>query len=336
MSTESEIIERARTILTGKSTFAIDDNQFIEEIATVLGVGVNKAAYESHSNRKEFYSNTAQLDSSKLAKASDEGRIPNRPLPQIVKCEMTSNGYQEFDSDSVFLSDIGTKYLTDSIVVVDNNTVEAVLKQEEKKPLSYQATLEDWQEFIIGGGRTSRFFVYNGGNLWENFENIGDLESDAEGYITRYNTLDQLYIRTGNGFLGKIPNGQIDIVSYDTYSIDIQVDAPLYADGIEQAVEIKVIEVLQNSQPQESADSVSKSLPFWRLKAGGSGYDTDYIDDIRSEFPEALSVRAWGEKKESATYDRNNINIIFISALRQNNQETFGNEIIDFIKEKKN
>ncbi len=119
MTTESEIIARARVILAGKPTFVTDDSQFLEELSTVLGVGVHKAVYESHSDRNEFFTETAQLESSLLAKASDEGRIPNRPMPQIVVCELTSDGYQEFDGDSVFLSDIGTKYLIDGIVVVD-------------------------------------------------------------------------------------------------------------------------------------------------------------------------------------------------------------------------
>lgn len=335
MTTETDIIARTKELLSEKPSFMAESDQLMVEMSTVMGVGVNMVVTESHNDRNEFYTETAQLDSSKLAKASDEGRVPNRPLPQIVKCEITSDEYVEFNGDSVAISDIATKYIFDGVIVVDGDTVQATLRQEEKKSYFYTPTSQDWQEFIVGGKKTSRFFVYVGGKLWEDSEAIGDLEAGAEGYVTRYNTLDQLYIRMGNPFLGKIPDGQIEIVSYDTESQDIQVDAPLYVEGIEQTVEIKVIEILQSSQPQESADSTAKSLPMWRLKAGGSGYNSDYIDDIRNEFPESLSVRAWGEKKESAIYDRDNINIIFISALRQNSQETFGVEVIEFLKSKK-
>ncbi|MCK5611272.1 hypothetical protein KAR91_55900 [Candidatus Pacearchaeota archaeon] len=335
MITESEIIARARSLLSGKPTFANDSSQFMEELSTVLAVGVHKAVQESNSDRNEFYTETAQLDSSLLAKASDEGRIPNRPLPQIVKCDITSEGYQKFDGDSAIISDIGTKYIFEGTVIVDGNTVQAILRQEEKNLYSYIPTAEEWQEFMVGGKKTSRFFVYSNGLLWEDYENIGDLESNGKGYITRYNILDQLYIRTGNNFLGKVPDSQIDIVSYDTEAKDIQVEAPLYAEGIEQSVEIKVVEILQSSQSQESAQSVAKSLPFWRLKLGGSGYDTDYIDDVMKEFPEALSVRAWGEKRESIIYDRDNINVIYISALREENQSSFGYEVIELLRGKK-
>lgn len=335
MSTENDIISRAREILSGKPEFVTDNSQFIEEISTIMGVGVHKAVHESNSDRNEFFSETAQLESSLLAKASDEGRIPNRPLPQIVKCDITSEGTHAFNNESVAISGIGTKYIFDGAVTVDGNTVQATLRQEEKKAYSYVPTTEEWQEFVAGGKKTSRFFVYVNAILWEDFENIGDLPSSGTGYITRYNILDQLYIRTGNDFLGLIPDSQVDIVSYDTDSQDIQIDAPLYAEGVEKAIEIKVIEIIQNSQLQESALSVSKSLPFHRLKSGGSGYDTDYQDDIAEEFPEVVSVRAWGEKRESSTYNRDNINIIFISALRENNQETFGVDVINFIRAKK-
>lgn len=335
MTTETEIIARAKEILSGKSTFVTDDSQFIDDISTMLGVGVNKAVHESHSDRNEFFSETAQLDSSLLAKASDEGRIPNRPIPQIVNCEITTASQQTFNGDSVFVSEIGTKYLYDGSIVVDNETVQIDLRQEEKNSYTYQPTAEEWQEFVVGGKKTSRFLAYVDSILWEDFEAIGDLGEESEGYVTRYNTLEQLYIRTGNGFLGKIPVGQIDIVSYDTEAQDIQVDAPLYAEGLNESVEIKVLSIVQTSQAQESAQSVAKSLPFWRLEAGGSGYGSDYIGSVSKEFPEALSVRAWGERRESAVYNRDNINVIFISALREENQETLGSEVLAFINAKK-
>ena len=336
MSTEQEIIDRSRELLAGKPSFADDNSQFMTELSTVLGVGVHKSAYESHSDRNEFYSETAQLDSSLLAKASDEGRIPNRPLPQVVTCSIKADGYQEFTEDSVFISDLGTKYLIDGTIIIDGETVYATFRQEDKKDYSYMPTAEEWQEFIVGSNETTRFFVYVNGNLWENFEDLGELESEANGYVTRYNIYDQLYVRTGNGFLGKIPDSQINIVSYDTKSLDIQVGASLYAENISQNVEIQVTAIIQNSQPQESARSVAKSLPFWRLQSGSNGYASDYINDIKGEFPEVLVINVWGEKKASQDYNRDNINIIFVSVLRENNQSTLGSEVIDFLASKKN
>lgn len=334
-TTTEEIRARAAVLLSGKPSFVDDDAEFKQSLVADMAVAVDMATHEAQAARNEFFSDTSQLDSSKLAKASDEGRIPNRPLPQIIKCDIASEEYQEFNGDSVVTSDIGTKYLFDGIVIVDGNTVQATLRQEEKKTYSYIPTSEDWQDFIVGGKKTSRFFFYSNGILWEDFEDIGGLTAGGEGYITRYTILDQLYARTGNGFTGKIPDSQIDIVSYDTESQDIQIGAPLYAQGIEVDVEIKVIEIRQSSKPQESALSVDKGLPYHRLSRGGSGYDTDYQNDVMTEFPETLSVRAWGEKRESAAYDRDNINEIFISAWREENQGTFGYEIMEFLKEKK-
>lgn len=336
MTTEAEIISRAREILTGKEAFADDASLFLDELSTVLAVAVDMSIYESHSDRNEYFSETAQLESSLLAKASDAGRIPDKPVPQIVTCEISCDETVEFNEDTEFLSGINSQYLINGTISVDSGTITTDLTQEKKVLYSYTPTGAGLQEFVVGNSKTSRFYVYVNSKLWEDFEKIGELKEDGEGYITRYNILGELYIRFGNGFLGKIPDGQINVVSYETESQDIQVGSPLQALGISEDVEIKVISIVQYSQPQESAESLSKSLPFWNLKAGGSGYDTDYIDDIKQGFPEVLTVRVWGEKKESSRYHRDNINVIFVSALRAGNQEKLGYEIIELLKSAKN
>ena len=332
MNTTDEILDRAIKLLNEKPTWANDSEEFKKDTASMLAVAVDMASYESHSDRNEFYSDTAQFDSSKYAKASDIGKVPGRPLPQIITCSVKVDGIQEFNENSIFLSDNGLKYLIDGTVVIDNETALVTFRQEEKKEYHYTPTSLDYQNFVVGSKKTRRFLFYVGNHLWDDLESMGELKGDTEGYVTLYNIYDQLYVRTGNNFAGKIPDGPIKVVSYDTESNSIQVGAPLYAVGETQPVEIKVTAILQSPQPQESADSVDQSLPFVRLQGGSNGYELDYVNDIRTGFPGALFVNCWGEKKNSQTYNRDDINVIFISALRKENQGTFGAEIVEYME----
>ncbi len=333
MSTQTEIINRARALLVDKSEFASDSSRFIDELSSMIGVGVDMAVFEAQTCRNESFTATAILESSLIAKASDEGRVPNRPVPQKIKCSITAKGGAEYVFEDEFESDIGTTYLIQEPVIVEDGTVYTEFLQVKKNIYTYQASGEDWQEVVVGSAKTAMFEVYVDGVPWENFLNVGKLGAEDKGYVTLFNILGQMYIRFGNGFLGEKPEGEIKIISYDTDSIDISVGAYIYPlDGSETDVVIQVTEILKSSMYQESALSAAKSLPIWRLSVGGTGMDVDYISSIKAQFPETIWAEAWGEKKKSQEYNRDEINIVFISALREENQAGFGVEVINHLE----
>lgn len=354
MSEEKEI-EKFRNILRSKPTWGALAGSEMEEILTTY-IGQRGAAYKLEAQRmaQEMFINLAFNRESIMARAEDEGYIPNMPQPfeNEITVQNLGNAAVHVADKQAFISDEMVQMVVNhpDNLILEPGASETVKAQQLSKELINQTAVgNDFEEFILGGMDDDDIFTIHNFSVnftidgitetWENRQNFRNTDGTSEVYHTFYKMSDELAIRTGNDSTGRNPGP------------DAVMTATLWHTKGERAFLVKGIELkpfIQNEQqildingdiadlrittgdviaqgrPQESIESVRKHVLSHIQTGPVVARNRDYEFMLKKAFPELVYLKVWGEKEmvEKNGYNLDYMNKSFFSFLIEDETQT--------------
>ncbi|MBE0507904.1 MAG: hypothetical protein IBX50_14530 [Marinospirillum sp.] len=346
-----ESVEEFQRILASKPEWAkLEDSQFIRNLAIFNSWQYRAAMWRLERDRQEAFLSTAVNRSSVLAGAEDKSYVPRMATPSKGKALLTSTHTTDVlvPSGSVWLMPDQTPLTIPGTAVVPANG--SILVDVEQYEVRLEArTVSDavpFYEVLIDKEITRDICgvaVFVDGNRWTYHPRLMNTTSVMRAYDLFYTSLDQLGIRFGDGFFGRIPpagsiiqlelqltRGSIEIAQGQQMSRVVANGS----DPILAKVSAITSTIIQGGQPQEDIESIRLNARYYPLYDEQLVWRDDYKFQVERIWPEAVWVRVWGEQEQERVYgfDVTHINKIYISAWAPDNP-TIGDEILDRLEE---
>lgn len=338
MSLETEK-QAFKDILSTKPTWApLLDSEFVELLTGYMANRSEAQMFEAERIHQERYMPLALDRESIMARAEDEGYIPNLPVPFQMYVAITN----KHEANAVYLTYRQPLLSNDGIPLVLDESVSLMPLETRNVPVSqlscenktFQSKGEVYEEIIIGGKDDDdvftlvEFTVVVDGVEWSNRQRFRNALDSSEVYHKFYRVTDEMAIRFGNNDTGKgLQTGQtVSVTIWNTKGErafivpdqEMNFSGTVYdVTGAEADLEVVSASLIRRGQAIEEAESVRRSVLSHIQQGSVTARNSDYEYMIARSFPELCFLKVWGEKEqtEETGYSIDNINKSFFTFL---------------------
>lgn len=346
-----EAIERFKQILASKPEWEkLQGGQFIDHLAVFNSWQYRAAMWRLERDRQEAFLSTAVNRSSVLAGAEDKSYVPRMAVPAsgLATIKNASNSDIAAAAGTTWLMPDQTPVTIIQTTIIPANG-SASVKIEQYENYNNRQTITEskpFYEILIDKELTPKVCkveVFIDGERWSHAPRLMNIAPNSRVYDLYYTSLDQLGIRFGDGFFGRIPtSGMMAQIKLSLTLGDVEIAAGQKMSRVILAREIPSLAnlsavtatTIKNGKPQEDIESIRLNAKYYPLYDEQLVWRDDYKYQVQRIWPETVWARVWGEQEQEEVYgiDIMHINKIYISAWSPTNP-SIGTEIIEKLEE---